>query len=407
MEVVMATEKPAERDCEFEDLAKLAVTDLVERLRSVPDPRGSQGVLHRFTDILTIVVLATVCGCDDAEAAEEWATKEEGWLRGFLPLRHGVPSQDTYLRALAAMDPQAFQAVFRQWAQAVFRLLGLTGQLAVDGKTVRGARGRGQGKSPVHMVSALACDAGLVVGQVRVEEKSNEIIAMPKLLQLLSLRGTLVSSDAMGCQVDIAQTIVDRGGDYLFGLKGNQPTLNQETAELFREADDPRQRAIDEAPRPPVEHDEQMDAGHGRIERRVATVCHDPGEWVPAAARFPALQTFIRITATVEDKVTGATTHDSRYYISSRLLSAQDANRAVRAHWAVENRLHWCLDTSFSEDACRIRTRNAAENLAVIRHFALSWLRCFTDDRLSLRRRRRRCDYSLDYRMRVLAAALR
>lgn len=150
-----------------------------------------------------------------------------------------------------------------------------------------------------------------------------------------------------------------------------------------------------------------MDAAHGRIERRVATVCHDAGEWVPAAKRFPALRTFIRIAATVENKVTGATTQECRYYISSRHLSAMEANRAVRAHWAVENRLHWCLDITFSEDACRIRTKNAAENLAVIRHFALSWIRCFTGDRVSLRRRRRRCDYSLEYRMRVLAAAIR
>lgn len=173
-----------------------------------------QGVLHRFTDILTIIILATVCGCDDAEAMEEWAIKEEAWLRSFLPLRHGVPGQDTYLRALAAMEPLSFQAVFRQWAEVVFHLLGLPGQLAIDGKTVRGARATGQAKSPVHIVSALACDAGLVVGQIRTEEKSNEITAMPALLRLLCLRGTLVSSDAMGCQVDIAQTIIDKEGDY-------------------------------------------------------------------------------------------------------------------------------------------------------------------------------------------------
>jgi predicted transposase YbfD/YdcC len=304
------------------------------------------------------------------------------------------------------MEPQSFQAAFRQWAQAVFRLLGLPGQLAIDGKTVRGARGTGHAKSPVHIVSALACDAGLVVGQIRTEEKSNEITAMPALLRLLCLRGTLVSSDAMGCQVDIAQAILDQGGDYLFGLKGNQPTLSKETADLFREADDPRRRAVDEAPRPRTEQDKQVDAAHGRIEQRVATVCHDAREWVPAAKRFPALRTFIRIASTVEDKVTGAATQEFRYYISSRHLSAREANRAVRAHWAVENRLHWCLDTTFSEDACRIRTKNAAENLAVIRHFALSWIRCFTGDRVSLRRRRRRCDYNLDYRMKVLAAAL-
>jgi predicted transposase YbfD/YdcC len=391
---------------EWDQLASTAAVSLVECVGLVDDPRGRQGVRHVFSDILTILVLATVCGCDDAEAVEEWGLKEERWLRTFLRLPYGIPAQDSYLRALASMNPKAFRSAFRQWAQRLFQLLGVEGQIAIDGKTMRGARQTNQSKSAVHIVSALACEYGVVVGQIRTEEKSNEITAMPELLRLLSLKGALVSADAMGCQVEIAQTIIEQQGDYLFGLKGNQPTLNTEVAELFNEADDPRRRAVDEAPRPKVEQDEQVDSGHGRIETRRATVCHEFEGWVPSARRFPSLKTLVRVAATVEDNVTGKVTTEHRYYISSREMTAAAANAAVRAHWSVENGLHWCLDVTFGEDGCRIRTGHAAENLTVVRHFALSLLRSYTGDRLSIRRRRRRCDYYMDYRLKVLAASV-
>ena len=391
---------------DMEEMARRSVQGLVEQLALVADPRGRQGVLHRFTDILAILVLGTICGCDDAEDLEEWAHKEAGWLGTFLSLPNGIPSQDTYLRALALMVPEQFRTVFRGWAERIAPMLGLNGQVAIDGKTVRGARKVHESKSPVHMVNALACEAGFVIGQIRTEEKSNEITAMPQLLAALSIRGALVSADAMGCQVDIAQTILDQGGDYLLGLKNNQPTLHTEVAALFDEVDDPRARPVDEAPRPDTTQDEQVDAGHGRIETRRATVCHDPADWVPSAARFPQLNRLIRIHATVVEKATGTRTHDTRYYISSRRLTAAEANRAVRTHWAVENRLHWCLDVTFSEDACRVRTHHAAENLAVVRQFALNIVRAFQGDRRSLRRRRKRCDYNFDYRSRVLAASV-
>jgi predicted transposase YbfD/YdcC len=399
----MAREREGEQD--YQLLANKAAISLVEQMALVQDPRGRQGVLHLFSDILAILVLATVCGCDDAEAIEEWALKEEPWLRTFLRLPNGIPAQDSYLRALAAMNPEEFRAAFRSWAQQLFKLLGIKGQIALDGKTVRGARRTKQDKSAVHMVSALACEGGIVLGQIRTQEKSNEITAMPELLRLLSLEGALVSSDAMGCQVDIAETIVDGDGDYLFGLKGNQPTLQAEAAALFHEADDPRRRAVDEAPRPAAEQDEQIDSGHGRIETRRATVCHEFEGWVPSAERFPSLKTLIRVQARVEEKATGKVTEEQRYYISSREMTAAMANEAVRAHWAVENGLHWRLDVTFGEDGCRIRTGHAAENMTVVRHFALSLLRAYTKDRLSVRRRRRRCDYRMDYRLKVLAAA--
>jgi predicted transposase YbfD/YdcC len=391
---------------DYEELSNQAATSLLSYLAVIEDPRGRQGSLHKFIDILAILVLGTVCGCDDAEKLEVWAQKEEEWLKTFLELRNGTPCQDTYLRALAAMDPQVFRTVFQKWSGDLFTMLGINGQVAVDGKTVRGARLPGQSKSPVHIVSALACEQGLVLGQLRTEEKSNEITAMPQLLNALHLEGALVSADAMGCQIDIAQTIIDKNGDYLFGLKGNQPTVNEEAILLFKEAADSRMRAIDELQRPVTERDEQVDGGHGRIESRTATVCHDFEEWAPSAMRFPKCTTLIQIQSSAEEATTGVTRNDMRYYISSRRLTAAEANFATREHWRIENTLHWCLDMTFKEDACRIRTGNAAENLNLIRHFAFSILKAYKKDKLTVSKRRLHCDYKLDYRMKVLANAV-
>jgi predicted transposase YbfD/YdcC len=387
------------------ELSRRALVSLLACLVVVSDPRGRKGRLHLFSDLLAILILGTVCGCDDADALEEWAIKEEPWLRTFLRLPNGIPSQDTYLRALASLDPAQFRAAFRAWAQEVFSLFGVTGQIALDGKEIRGAREH-QVNHSLRMVSAFSCESGLVLGQLRTQEKSNEITAMPELLRLLSIKGALISADAMGCQVEIAETIVSQENDYLFGLKGNQPTLNSEVAELFKEAQDERKRTVEEE-RPEVKKDEQVDSGHGRIETRQATVSYDVKGWVPSAKRFPKLTTLIKIEATVEEKTGDKKTSEERYYISSARLTAKQANEAVRTHWFIENQLHWSLDVTFGEDECRIRTKNAAENVAVVRHFAMNLVKGYKGDRLSMRRRRRRCDYQPEYRMRVLAASVK
>lgn len=384
-------------------LVESLLEELVRSLSVVGDPREARGTRHPLVNVLTIAVLGCMCRCDDAEALEDWGHKEADWLSGIIDMPHGVPSQDVYLRVLAALDPESFRSAFQTWMRAAFAMLGIDSQIAIDGQTHRRSGDRQAGTKPLHMVHALVCETGLVMGQVATAEKSNEIIAIPALLDLLDLRGALVSIDAMGTQVKIARQIIKAGGDYLLALKGNQTNLHTQVKAALEEALDDRHRTVDEVPPPQVETDTQVDAGHGRIETRTAHVLTGFEPWVPAASRWSKLQCLVAVTALRVDVTTGKAATETRCYISSRVLTAADANERVRAHWLVENQLHWCLDMTFGQDACRIRTGHAAENFAVVRHFALNVIRNYNGDRFSVPRRRRLCDYDKGYRERVLA----
>jgi predicted transposase YbfD/YdcC len=386
-------------------LPESILRQLILSLSVVEDPRSPRGVRHPLVNVLTIAVLGCMCRCDDAEALEDWGKKEAGWLTDFLDMPHGIPSQDVFLRILAAIDPASFRQAFQIWVSEVFAQLGIEQQIAIDGQTHRRSGDVGKGQKPVHMVHALVCETGLVMGQVATDEKSNEITAIPALLKLLDLRGALVSIDAMGTQVKIARQIVKAGGDYLLALKGNQSSLHTEVKAAFVEALDNRRRTVDEVPPPRITTETEVDGGHGRIETRTAQVVTDFEPWVPAAQRWSDLRALIAITATREDLTTGKESTETRYYVSSRAMTAVQANEGVRSHWLVENQLHWCLDMTFGQDACRIRTGHAAENFAVVRHFALNVIRNYKGDRYSVPRRRRLCDYDRDYRRRVLQAA--
>ena len=386
--------------------AKALLESLIRALSVVEETRHDKGLRHPIITVLTLAVLGCMCGCDDAEALEDWGQKELDWLSDFLHLPHGTPSQDVFLRVFAALDPTSFRMAFHTWMQQVFSVLGFEGQIAIDGQTHRRSGDKPSGKKPLHMVHALMCEAGLVLGQVATDEKSNEIVAIPALLDLLDLQGALVSIDAMGTQVKIANKIVKGGGDYLLALKGNQSSLHTEVQEAFGEASDQRQRTVDEMPPPQVTTHTQVDSGHGRIETRVAQVLTGFEPWVPAAERWTKLVALVQITATRENTTTGEVNQETRHYIASRVLTAEKANEHVRAHWLVENQLHWCLDMTFGQDANRTRTGNAAEYFAVVRHFALSIIRNYKGDRYSVPRRRRLSDFRRDYRSQVLQAAV-
>jgi predicted transposase YbfD/YdcC len=386
-------------------LPESILRELVKSLSVVEDPRSLRGIRHPLVNVLTIAVLGCMCRCDDAEALEDWGKKEADWLADFLDMPHGIPSQDVFLRLLASIDPASFRQAFHLWVSEVFALLGIEQQIAIDGQTHRKSGDKTTGRKPVHMVHALVCETGLVMGQTATDEKSNEITAIPALLELLDLRGALVSIDAMGTQVKIAEQIVRAGGDYLLALKGNQSSLRAEVEAAFKEARDDRRRTLDEVPPPQIATETDVDGGHGRLETRTAQVLTDFEPWVPAAQRWNSLRTLIAITATREDLTTGLEATETRYYVSSREMAASQANERVRSHWLVENQLHWCLDMTFGQDACRIRTGHAAENFAVVRHFALNVIRNYKGDRYSVPRRRRLCDYDRDYRGRVLLAA--
>lgn len=397
---VVATESKPEPQ-----VSKSLLSALVRSLSVVVDSRHARGTRHPLVNVLTIAVLGCLCRCDDAEALEDWGRKESDWLSDFLEMPHGVPSQDVFLRVLAALDPVSFRGAFHEWLGEVFSTLGLGGQVAIDGQTHRRSGDKKSGSRALHMVHALLCESGLVLGQEATEKKSNEIKAIPALLDMLDLRGALVSIDAAGTQVKIARQIVKGGGDYLLALKGNQPTLNREVREAFAEALDDRRRTVDEVPPPQVETDTQVDGAHGRIETRTARVLTGFEPWVQSSERWDGLKALVEITATREDTTKGETSTEKRYYITSRALTAAKANEGVRAHWLVENQLHWCLDMTFGQDACRIRTGHAAENFAVVRHFAFNIIRNYKGDRYSVPRRRRLCDFRPDYRSKVLEAA--
>lgn len=338
-------------------------------LESVPEHRGARGLRHPIAEVLFIILVGVVCGQEDAEAIEDFALENEEWFRERCGLKHGIPSQDTYLRVLAAMNPESFEAAFRAWVDELWTQA--EGRhIAIDGKTLRGSFDRAAGLSPVHSVAAYASELGLVLGSVTVEHKENEIVAIPKLLKLIDVEGATVTIDAMGCQTAIAQAIHEAGGYYMLHVKDNQPMLRGQVAAFFEDADRSR-RPVDD-PAPKIERVDETDKAHGRLESRRCEVSHDLG-WLDVRDAWAGLTSIVRVTRRTEDVISGKSRADVDYFISNRpTLSAQQAQALVRGHWAIENSLHWVLDVTFDEDHSRIRTGYAAKNLATIRRAALN-----------------------------------
>ena len=380
-----------------------ALAALVVVMDDVTDPRGRQGKRHLLTSVLTIAVLGCLCGCDDAEALQDWAEKEEDWLSDYLELRWGVPSQDTFLRVLAMIDPREFRMAFMRWVRGAFPRAFEGGQVAIDGKTARRSGDKQAEQAAVHMVSALAVETRVVLGQQATPDKTNELTAIRQLLYFLHLDGALVSIDAMGCQRDIAGRIVDGGGDYMLAVTNNQPTLLAQVSAAYDATTAESKRNVDIPDPPSAQATTTVDAGHGRIETRTTTVLHDFDEHLDVGGSWKGLTTLIRVEATREDERSGKSETHVRHFISSRHLDAETAAKHVRAHWEVENGLHHVLDVSFGEDSYMARKKNAAANFIVIRHFAVNLIRAFKGDKLSVPRRRRLCDYRLDYREQLLA----
>lgn len=355
-------------------------------LSGIDDPRRpSNGTLHDFREILVMAIAAVLSDCDTVEDIADWARMREAWLRRFLVLKNGIPSEDTFLRIFRLLDPKQFEDCFRRWVSGVVTALG--GTVAIDGKTVCGSATGGE--SAIHMVSAFATDLGLVLGQEKVAEKSNEITAIPELLAALQVKGLLVSIDAMGCQKDIAAKIVARGGDYLLAVKGNQPSLQASLEAAF----------IDQ--RDACDRHEHLADGHGRVVTQIARVL--PAQGIVDSSDWPKCQIIARIDSmrVVKDK---ASELEQRYYISSRALTAEQLAQAVRAHWAIENQLHWHLDVNFGEDASPARKDNAPQNLSLLKKIVLNLIRLDKTDqkKASLRLKRKRAAWDDDLRMNML-----
>ncbi len=365
---------------------------LFDSLEQVPDPRRERTKLHQLVDILVIAVCATICAAETWEEIEEFGQAKESWFRKFLALPNGIPSHDTFRRVFLRLNPKKFQESFLLWVRSVAKVSG--GEVvAIDGKQVRGAR-TSSGKEGLRMVSAWACEQRLVLGQLKTAEKSNEITAIPLLLELLELRGCIVTIDAMGCQTEIAAQIIKQEADYVLSLKGNQGTLHEEVEEYFAWAKSINFKDVES------DYYRTLEKDHGRIEERRCFVTEDI-DWFTEKAAWAGLRSFIMVEAKRE-VVGQAATVERRYFISSLPADAKQALRAVRGHWQVENSLHWVLDVGFREDACRTRAGHAPENLATLRHMAVNLLKQERSCKLGIKSKRLKAGWDESYMLKVL-----
>jgi predicted transposase YbfD/YdcC len=366
---------------------------LLSQFSALEDPRQAWKVVYPLPEILLIVLCGTLAGAEDFVEIERWANRKLAFLRRLLPFAKGIPSHDTLNDVINALPAAAFSDCFVSWV-ACLRDAD-PDIVAIDGKTSRRTHNRSKGQNPLHLVSAWASRQRLVLGQQACAEKSNEITAIPALLERLELTGALVTIDAIGCQTEIAEAVRERGADYLLALKDNWPALAAEVARFFATA----------APATLDAH-QTIDGDHGRIEIRRHAVCHEvqwlisdrrfPGEW-----RFKDLAMIAMVEAEREHR--GKTSVERRYYLSSATLSARQFATAVRAHWHVENRLHWVMDVVFHDDLVRLRTQNGPANMAAVRHISLNLIRSI-DDKASLKVRRKTIAWDDEYLFAALTA---
>ncbi len=371
--------------------AKPRLRLLLDHFAKLKDTRQAWKVAYPLCEVLFLVVCGTIASGDDYEDIVDWGKAHLSFLRGFGEFHYGIPCPDWLRTVMNRIDPDLFKTCFSSWvAECWPDKLAL---VAIDGKTSRRSHNRKTGQKALHLVSAFATNSRLVLGQEAVDEKSNEITAIPALVERLDLAGALVSIDAMGCNPNIAQAILDAKADYLLAVKDNQPTLHADIKSYF-----------ETAPSAEVEQVETVGKDHGRIEVRSHTVSHVV-DWYtaqrsyPGAPRFPQLTTIAMIKSRIErgDKIET----EQRSYISSRALSAAAFADSVRGHWAIENNLHWTLDVTFNEDQSRLRAGHGAKNMAVVRHFALNLVRQVADKR-SIKRRRKRASWDPKYLLEIL-----
>lgn len=357
----------------------------------VKDPRRRHRRLHRLQDILVIALAAVIAGAQDWQEIETFGRKRLDWLKKFLPLPNGIPSHDTFERVFDRLDPRVFQDCFRDWVQVIQEILAIK-HIAIDGKTLRGSGSAKLG--PLHIVSAWATAQSLSLGQVAVDAKSNEITAIPALLDFLDVQGALVTIDAMGCQKAIAKKIIERGADYLLTVKENQEHLLDDIQQTFTQAFDANMAGL--------EHDTYTtrERGHGREEFRSYTVLHHV-DGLRGREEWMGLTTIGMCVS--ERTVQGKTTSEVRYFIGSRKASARTYGKALRNHWRIENSLHWQLDVNFAEDLNRVTKRNAAENLALLRRLTLSLLKAHPS-KLSIAKKRFAAALDADFLEEILRA---
>lgn len=373
----------------IDDSARAISAGFIEYFALLEDPRLAYKTSHCLLEIIFITVCAYVCGANSWEGVLEFAKARESWLRQYIKLKNGLPSLATYWRTFAHLEPEAFSKCFSNWTHT---LLGEVKHIAIDGKSLRGVHDKDNPDAQLVLVSAWATDQGLLLGQVKTDVKSNEITAIPRLLDMICVKNCLVSIDAAGCQTTIAEKITAKGGDYLLALKGNQGTLKADVEEFFD------QELRTEWERRNFESCESVEKGHGRIDIRSVYMVREMADCIDEE-QWPRIESVIMVIS--KRRIKEKETVEKRYYITSSIMSVTEAALAVRRHWAIENGLHWALDVGFREDRQVALKMNQGENIAVLRRIALTMLKR-EKSALSLENKRMKAAMQPDYLERVL-----
>lgn len=358
---------------------------IINYFSTIEDPRKWINVQHKLEDIIIICIVAVICGAEGWEEIEDFGRSKEKFFKSILELPYGIPSHDTIRRVFMMLNPDSFELCFKAWTDSLVKKQ--KGVVALDGKTVRGSHDRSRGKSPIHMVSAWSVANEIVLGQIAVGDKSNEITAIPKLIEILDLKGLIVTIDAMGTQTKIAESIKEKGADYILALKGNQGYLKELVESGFqnRKAD--------------LSY-ETIEKDHGRIETRTCYVINQI-EWMDEEKdRWRDLKSIIKIDSVRE--IQNKRTEETRYYISSLNNNVELISNSIREHWGIENKLHWSLDVTFREDESRKRVGKTAKNFTVVRRIALNLLRTCDDLKISLKRKRLKAGWNEEYLKNIL-----
>jgi predicted transposase YbfD/YdcC len=368
---------------------------LLKQFQGLDDPRIDRTKRHLLTDIISLAICAVIAGADGWEEIEDFGHDKFDWLKKYLRLPNGIPSHDTISRLFRRINPEAFQECFLNWTQTLHDKLGLK-LVAIDGKTLRRSHDRNTARNALHLVSAWSVENHLTLGQEAVDEKSNEITAIPELLRLLELKGAIVTIDAMGCQKNIAEQIVEQGADYVLAVKDNQPTLHAALRAHFLHLHETDFADAD------VRHFRTRQKAHGREEERSYFLCPVPESLCDAENEWPGLRSVGQVISITQRD--GKEVSDVRYYISSMPVRVKKFASAVRGHWGIENSLHWVLDVTFDEDRSRIRKDHGPENFAMLRRIATSVIKQDTTSKQSVRRARKRAGWNNENLLKTLTA---
>lgn len=372
----------------------MASNNILEQFNDFPDHR-EDNKRHNLIDIIAIVICSSICGAEKWEDIATFGKAKEDWFRLFLELPHGIPSKDTFRRVFAVLDPEEFNRRFFEWVALINPKLE-NEIINIDGKTLRRSHDSTSGKSAIHMVSAWANKAGLTLGQVKVNEKSNEINAIPELLEMLELKGCIVTIDAIGTQKTIAEKIIEKEADYVLALKGNQGNLHEDIQLYFEETPE------EELSKPPFDYHKTFVKDHGRIEKREYWVTDDI-DWLQMKDEWKKIQSICMMKS--ERTIKGKTSKEMLYFITSLPADAENIGAAIRSHWGIENSLHWILDMAFREDECRKRKDHSAENFAILRHITLNLLKQEKTCKRSIAGKRLLAGWDVNYLEKVLFQA--